>query len=121
MIDAVRSSSPRSGKSRFGQSREREQNRNRERSVDTTIRVRRGRTMERGGGESENLNKDVEKDSRQLKEKGRGIIAMMLGEKEKEDAEGWKEFKKGLQMRNSFAANNLIFFFGRDVYISYIF
>lgn len=56
---------------------------------------RRGRTMERSGGDHVILDGDSEKDSNHLKEKRRGIIAMVLGEKETED---WKEFKKGLQM-----------------------
>jgi arrestin-related trafficking adapter 3/6 len=105
IIDAVRSTSPRPGTNRFGQSLERDRNRNRERSVDSTsTRVRRGRTMERGGEESVNLNGlgVIEKDFKHVKEKGRGIIAMMLGEKERADSEGWKEFKKGLQHEDSF-------------------
>lgn len=59
--------------------------------------------MERGGGDHVILNGNNEKDSKPAKEKGRGIIAMMLGEKEKSDAEDWKEFKKGLQMIFFFA------------------
>lgn len=98
-IDAVRASSPRSRTGRFTQSRERGYERDRERSVDTPIRNRRGRTMERGGGDHVISNGDIEKDSKHaLIEKGRGIIAMVLGEKEKSDAEDWKEFKKGLQI-----------------------
>ena len=95
----MRASSPRTG--RFAQSRERGHERDRERSVDTPIRDRRGRTMERASNGEDNviLNADShEKDSTHVKEKGRGILAMMLGEKEKSDAEDWKEFKKGLQM-----------------------
>ncbi|KAF8806558.1 hypothetical protein BYT27DRAFT_7191111 [Phlegmacium glaucopus] len=84
-------------------SREKSYERDRERSTDTTARGRRGRTMERASAPV-NLNEAVdglEKDSKHLKEKGRGIFAMILGdrdkekEKEKADAEGWKEFKKG--------------------------
>jgi hypothetical protein len=52
--------------------------------------------MERGGGDHVILNEDIEKDTKHVKEKGRGIIAMMLGEKDKSDAEDSKEFKKGL-------------------------
>jgi hypothetical protein len=52
--------------------------------------------MERGGGDHVILNDELEKDSKHVKEKARGIIAMVLGEKEKSDAEDWKEFKKGL-------------------------
>lgn len=95
VIDAVRSGSPRT----FGQSREREYEGGRERSVDTIARGRRGRTMERG---SDLAGDDLEKDSKLVKEKGRGIIAMMMGDRDKEEkekeraaAEGWKEFKKG--------------------------
>lgn len=55
--------------------------------------------MERGGGDHVILNGENEKECKHVKEKGRGIIAMVLGEKEKSDAEDWKEFKKGLQMR----------------------
>jgi hypothetical protein len=54
--------------------------------------------MERGGGDHVILNGDNEKDSKHVKEKGRGIIALVLGEKEKSDADDWKEFKKGLQL-----------------------
>ena len=94
-IDAVRASSPRAG--RLAQSRERRpENDIRERSVDTPIRDRRGRTMERGGGDHVIVNGDIEKDSKQVKEKGRGFIAMVLGEKDKSDAEDSKEFKKGV-------------------------
>lgn len=103
IFDAVRSTSPRPRKGRFGQSREREQSRHREESVDTTG-VRRGRTMGRGREESVNVNEDTEQDSRNVKEKGRGIIAMVLGEKERGDSESWREFKKGLQMRIPFVA-----------------
>jgi hypothetical protein len=60
--------------------------------------------MERSGEESVDLNGDFERDSKHVKERGRGIIAVMLGDKEKGDAEGWKEFKKGMQMRNSFTS-----------------
>lgn len=99
IIDAVRSSSPRTNQ--LGHSREREYERYRERSVDTTSRGRRGRTMERV---SEIVNSDsvgdrLQKDSSQAK--GRGVIAMLMGDRDKEvgkeGAEGWKEFKKGLQ------------------------
>lgn len=92
-IDAVRASSPRSRTGRFAQSRERGSENDRERSVDTPIRDRRGRTMERGGGDHVIVNGDIEKDSKHVKEKGRGIIAMVLGESDAEDS---KEFKKGL-------------------------
>lgn len=111
IIDAVRSASPRRGTN--GQSLERDHNRNRERSVDsTTTRVRRGRTMERGGEDSVNSNGPgvIEKDPRHVKEKGRGIIAMMLGEKERTDSEGWKEFKKGLQHEDFFYRLIISFF-----------
>ena len=99
IIDAVRSSSPRTNQ--LGHSREREYERYRERSVDTTSTGRRGRTMERV---SEIVNLDsvgdrLQKDSTQAK--GRGVIAMLMGDRDKEVgkevAEGWKEFKKGLQ------------------------
>ena len=100
-IDAVRASSPRAG--RFAQSRERRpENDIRERSVDTPIRDRRGRTMERSGGLGDHVivsgdhDIELEKDSKHVKEKGRGIIAMVLGDKEKSDAEDSKEFKKGV-------------------------
>ena len=102
-IDAVRASSPRPRTGRFTQSRERGYERDRERSVDTPIRDRRGRTMERGGADHVISNGDNEKDSKHaLIEKGRGIIAMVLGEKEKSDAEDWKEFKKGFFLQNVF-------------------
>jgi hypothetical protein len=79
-IDAVRASSPRSRTGRFAQSRERGSENGRERSIDTPIRGdRRGRTMERGGGDHVIVNEDIEKDTKHVKEKGRGIIAMMLG------------------------------------------
>ena len=99
LIDAVRASSPMSRTGRFAQSRERGIENGRERSVDNTpIRDRRGRTMERGGGDHVIVNGGIEKDSKleHVKEKGRGIIAMVLGEKDKSDAEDSKEFKKGL-------------------------
>lgn len=71
--------------------------------------------MERGEG----LNEE------HAKEKGRGIIAMMLGEKEKADAtESWKEFKKGVEMIYFFLPAEqfvLTFYLVRDIYISYIF
>jgi len=99
IIDAVRSTSPRT--SQFGQPRESEHERDRERSTDTTARGRRGRTMERHS-ESVNLNvarDDLEEDSRHMKEKGRGLISMMLGGRDRGGAaaEGWKEFKKGVR------------------------
>ena len=56
--------------------------------------------MERGEG----LNEE------HAKEKGRGIIAMMLGEKERADAtESWKEFKKGVEMIYFFHLPNNLF------------
>ena len=122
IIDAVRASSPRPRTGRFAQSRERGRENDRERSVDTPTRDRRGRTMERGGGDHVSLNGNNEKDSKLVKEKGRGIIAMMLGEKEKSDAEDWKEFKKGPQMRLLFFfLPSINFYLGRDIYLSYIF
>jgi hypothetical protein len=122
-IDAVRASSPRSRTGRFAQSRERGPEKDRERSADTPIRDRRGRTMERGDHVMLNGDHASEKDSKHVKEKGRGIIAMVLGEKDKSDAEEWKEFKKGLQMRSSyfFLPSIKSFFGGRHIYLSYIF
>ena len=84
---------------RFAQSRERGPENDRERSVDTPVTDRRGRTMERGGGGDHVIaDADTEKDSKHVKEKGvgRGIIAMVLGEREKSVAEDSKEFKKGI-------------------------
>ena len=91
----IRASSPRSSRTgRFAQSRERGPENDRERSVDTPVRDRRGRTMERGG-DHVIMNGDIEKDANHVKEKGRGIFAMVMGEKDKSDAEESKEFKKG--------------------------
>jgi hypothetical protein len=69
-------------------------------------------TTERGAMERDHVimnGGDNEKDPKHAK---RGIIAMVLGEKEKSDAEDWKEFKKGLYMRFFFSGRLLIFFFG---------
>lgn len=55
--------------------------------------MERATERERDGGDHVILNGDNEKDSKHVK---RGIIAMVLGEKEKSDADDWKEFKKGL-------------------------
>ena len=76
--------------------------------------------MERAREGCVNLNGgELENDLRHAKDKGRGIIAMMLGEKEKPSAEGWKEFKQGVQMI-LFLPNNY-FIFCRNIYLSYIF
>lgn len=78
--------------------------------------------MERGGADHVISNGDNEKDSKHaLIEKGRGIIAMVLGEKEKSDAEDWKEFKKGFFCKMFlFFGNHLLIFYIRDIYLSYI-
>lgn len=78
--------------------------------------------MERGGDHVIVNGETFEKDLKHVKEKGRGIFAMVLGEKDNSDAEESKEYKKGLYIRFFlFAVYLLYIFLVRDLYLPYIF
>ncbi|KAF8967977.1 hypothetical protein BDZ97DRAFT_1755710 [Flammula alnicola] len=101
----MRSNSPKISIIAPTRERTRESERNRGRSADVSRRTsesdarRRGRTMERGFG-SLSAMPDTGQEGEKVtdsSEKGRGVIGRILKErdKEKENSEGWKEFKPG--------------------------